>query len=192
MARYHDGWCTVLGKRVRTVSLLVHPVLAEGMRYARKQAPGVAIFSGSRKRRPVTPQTIWNWTHQVADAVGIERITTHQLRHPAITEVNDRTGDLQVAQESRPAFEPEDGQDLHAGDRPAADPGGPIDLLLVPDGRPPLGVVPSQSSAARSCDIIQSDAPLPLHLPTLLDPPDRRVGGSHRGPRVGRRLGHTR
>lgn len=98
-SRLDQGWYQILGKGDKTVSLPVHHVLAEDLRYARKQAPGAAIFPGSRKRRHVTPQTIWNWTHLVAEAAGIRRITTHQLRHTAITEVRDRTKDLRVAQE---------------------------------------------------------------------------------------------
>jgi len=94
-----DGWYCVTGKGDKTVPLPIHPLLAEDLRYARKQAPGRFVFPGSRGRQTVTPQTIWNWTHQVADAAGIPTIHPHQLRHTAITEVHDRTGKLRRAQE---------------------------------------------------------------------------------------------
>jgi integrase/recombinase XerC len=58
------------------------------------------VFPGRKNvRAHVAPATIWQWCKQVADMAGIREITTHQLRHLAITEIYDRTGDLKAAQE---------------------------------------------------------------------------------------------
>jgi integrase len=94
-----DGWYAALGKGDRTRHLPVHPVLAGDLPYVRRQAPGEWLFPGSRGRPHVTYQTIWSWVRVACVEAGIPRVQPHQLRHLAITEVNDRTGDLRAAQE---------------------------------------------------------------------------------------------
>jgi integrase len=56
----------------------------------------VYLFPGEG-RRHVSPATVWSWVRLIADAAGIERITTHQLRHTAIGWVCDEFG-IRVAQ----------------------------------------------------------------------------------------------
>lgn len=92
------GWYTVLGKFDQTFTLPVHPVLAEELEL-RRRGSGDWIFPGSRGRRHVTPQTIWNWVQAVADEAGIGPCQVHVLRHTAITTANDRSGDLRAVSE---------------------------------------------------------------------------------------------
>jgi integrase len=90
-------WYTVIGKGDRTRTIPVHPKLREDLAYVHTH--GDHIFPGRGNRHHVGSSTVWNWTLKVADEAGIPRITTHQLRHTAVTEIYDRTGDLLVAQE---------------------------------------------------------------------------------------------
>jgi integrase/recombinase XerD len=90
-------WYTVIGKGDRSRTIPVHPTLRDDLQYVR--ARGDHIFPGQGSRHHVGSNTVWNWTLKVAVEAGIPRITTHQLRHTAITEIYDRTGDLLVAQE---------------------------------------------------------------------------------------------
>lgn len=94
----HMEWYQCLGKGSKTRYLPVHPVLAQDLRYMRKDTAWV--FPGRTGIRDhVRPATVWKWCKQVAEFAGIREITIHQLRHTAITEVYDRTGDLKAAQE---------------------------------------------------------------------------------------------
>jgi integrase len=89
-------WYTVMGKGDRSRTIPVHPKLRDDLDYVRSNTD--FVFPG-RGRDHVGPSTVWQWCLKVAGEAGIPRITTHQLRHTAITEVYDRTGDLLVAQE---------------------------------------------------------------------------------------------
>jgi integrase len=93
-----DGWYQAIGKGDRTRTLPVHPVLLDDLPYVRRQAPGRWLFPGSRGRPHVAYQTIWEWVRVACEQAQIARVSPHQLRHLAITEVHDRTGDLRVAQ----------------------------------------------------------------------------------------------
>jgi integrase/recombinase XerD len=90
-------WYTVYGKGDRSRTIPVHPTLREDLQYV--HARGDHIFPGSGTRHHVGSNTVWNWCLKVGVEAGIPRFTTHQLRHTAITEIYDRTGDLLVAQE---------------------------------------------------------------------------------------------
>ena len=97
-------WISVMGKGEKVADVPVHPVLAEAlMRFWRPQG---WVFRG-RWSGPVVPDTIWRWTVQVAREAGI-RCTTHVLRHTALAEVNDRTGDLRTTQEIARHARPEE------------------------------------------------------------------------------------
>lgn len=88
---------TVTGKRSETYTLPVHERLESQLRIVRRTDP--FIFPGSRGRDHVTPTTVWGWIKKVATEAGIGDVQPHQLRHTAITEVNDRTGNIRLAQE---------------------------------------------------------------------------------------------
>jgi integrase/recombinase XerC len=90
------SWYTAIGKGDRTRELPVHPTLLDDLRYVRRR--GDFVFPGHAGRVHVTQGTVWKWCMKVAEEAGIPRITTHELRHTAITEVYDRTGDLLAAQ----------------------------------------------------------------------------------------------
>jgi integrase len=89
------GWVTVTGKGDVTAPVPIHPVLrAELARHAKPSGP---LFPGTG-RDHVTPATIWEWTKRVAHAAGLPDVTTHQLRHTALTEALDRSHDLRTVQ----------------------------------------------------------------------------------------------
>ena len=90
------SWYTVLGKGDVTASIPVHTTLR--VELARWRTANMYLFPGARGRAYVTATTVGNWTSEVAETGGIQRITPHVLRHTAITELNDATGDLGAAQ----------------------------------------------------------------------------------------------
>ena len=92
--RIDDGWYTVTGKNSVTATLPIHPILESELASHRRRREWV--FPG-RLDGHVTSQTIWNWTQLVAGEAGVGRIRVHDLRHTAIAEVHDRTGDLRAA-----------------------------------------------------------------------------------------------
>lgn len=93
------GAYTVLGKFDQTRTVPVKAELGDML----DSVPGSHVgylFTGSRGRPHVHPATVWGWVRDIADAAGIAHpIQTHQLRHTAISRINDRTGDLRAAQE---------------------------------------------------------------------------------------------
>lgn len=94
----HTEWYQCLGKGLKTRYLPVHPVLRQDLQYMPRDSP--YVFPGRKgMREHVSPATVWKWCKEMAERAGIRQITTHQLRHLAITEVYDRTGDLRAAQE---------------------------------------------------------------------------------------------
>jgi integrase/recombinase XerC len=56
------------------------------------------LFPGGRGRAHVTGTTVGNWVAEVAEAAQISRVVCHELRHSAITALNDRTGNLRAVQ----------------------------------------------------------------------------------------------
>jgi len=96
--RFSDdlAWYTVTGKGDRTETLPVHPVLRDEL--AGRNTNGTRWVFEGRFGSHVTPATVWTWSKQVATAAGIERFTTHQLRHTALTTANDNLGDLRAVQ----------------------------------------------------------------------------------------------
>lgn len=98
------AWLRVHGKGDLVADVPVHPVLAEALQgwYRRSGY----MFAGRYGGRPVTPATIWQWVRQVATDAGLAEVPTHVLRHTALAEANDRTGDLrsvqEIARHSRP------------------------------------------------------------------------------------------
>ena len=89
------GWATVTGKGDVTAPVPIHPVLrAELARHAKPSGP---LFPGTG-RDHVHSATIWEWTKRVAHAAGLPDVTTHQLRHTALTEALDRSHDLRTVQ----------------------------------------------------------------------------------------------
>lgn len=87
-------WYTVIGKRDKTATLPVHPILQSELAAHRGKG---WIFEG-RFGSHVNPATIWEWTKEVAAEAGIPEFTTHQLRHTALTTANDNMGDLRAVQ----------------------------------------------------------------------------------------------
>lgn len=87
-------WYTVIGKRDKTATLPVHPILQSELAAHRGNG---WIFEG-RFGSHVNPATIWEWTKEVAAEAGLPEFTTHQLRHTALTTANDNMGDLRAVQ----------------------------------------------------------------------------------------------
>lgn len=91
------AWYTVLGKGGVTATIPVHPRLRDELVVWRTGA--LYLFPGARGRAHVTGTTVGIWCEQVCERAGVGRVTPHVLRHTAITELNDRTGDLRAAQQ---------------------------------------------------------------------------------------------
>ena len=94
-------WYRVTGKYDKTATLPVHPVLRGEL-----SGGGEGYVFKGRFGGHVSPATIWAWTKEVATAAGIERFTTHQLRHTSLTTALDNTENLrsvmEFARHSRP------------------------------------------------------------------------------------------
>lgn len=90
-------WLTVIGKGGLRADVPIHPVLAEVLE-RRRRAQGW-VFPGRFRGQPVTPSTVWLWVRQTATQAGLGPISTHILRHTALAEANDRSGDLRAVQE---------------------------------------------------------------------------------------------
>lgn len=74
-------WYTVFGKRSKTATLPVHPILRAELVSHRGDGwlfPG--RFEGS-----VNPVTVGEWIDQVANEAGIENLVPHRLRHTSLT-----------------------------------------------------------------------------------------------------------
>jgi len=87
-------WYTCHGKFDKTRVLPVHPVLKAEV--AEWVGEGW-MFSG-RWGGPSHPNTVWQWTKEVAREAGIDDLRTHQLRHTALAQANDVTGNLRAVQ----------------------------------------------------------------------------------------------
>jgi integrase len=89
-------WYRVTGKFDKTATLPVHPVLRSELDRPR---PARYVFPGrAGVRAYVNPATVWSWCKVVAREAGIEGMTTHRLRHTALTVANDTLGDLRAVQ----------------------------------------------------------------------------------------------
>lgn len=91
-------WLRVLGKGEVLADVPVHPVLARALGDYYRRAGGW-IFPGRTSAGPVHPGTIWAYVRQVAADAGLAVVPTHVLRHTALAEANDRSGDLRAVQE---------------------------------------------------------------------------------------------
>lgn len=103
-----DGWLTVTGKGDITAEIPVRPNVMERLDWWRSYeasypytSPGdIYLFPSTRSNcdRPhVHPETVWEWVGRVGDRAGVD-VSTHELRHTALAEMNDRTGDLRTTQ----------------------------------------------------------------------------------------------
>ena len=91
------AWYTVFGKNSKTATLPVHPTLRAELEPRRGTG---YIFPGRKNGRDhVHPNTVWEWSRNVATAAGIPVFTTHQLRHTALTTALDNTGNLRSVME---------------------------------------------------------------------------------------------
>lgn len=90
-------WLTVIGKGSLQAQVPVHPLLAEALEWHRRKVGWV--FPGRRIGEPASPATIWGWVRLVAADAGLPPVKTHVLRHTALAEANDRSGDLRAVQE---------------------------------------------------------------------------------------------
>ena len=75
--------------------MAMHPVIADAL--GRHPQTAVHLFPGNNGRPHVAPSTVWTWVVKVGQVAGIT-VTTHELRHTLITEINDLTGNLRIAQ----------------------------------------------------------------------------------------------
>jgi integrase len=90
-------WMRILGKGELVADVPVHPVLTLALS-RRRRALGW-VFEGRARARPAGPATIWAWVKLVGREAGLGEISPHVLRHTALAECNDRTGDLRTVQE---------------------------------------------------------------------------------------------
>lgn len=92
--------CTITLVRPKTRdrhTLPLHPELHR--RLAAEHVPGEHWVFPGRWGGHVSPSTVWSWVLAVAEQAGIGRVTPHQLRHTALTDANDATGDLRAVQQ---------------------------------------------------------------------------------------------
>lgn len=89
-------WLRVWGKGDLAADVPVHPVLAQALAWHRR--PLGWVFPG-RAGGAAGPSTIWAWVGIVSAGAGLAPVPTHVLRHTALAEANDRSGDLRAVQE---------------------------------------------------------------------------------------------
>ena len=97
-SRFDDDmtWYTVTGKRDKTATLPVHPVLRE--EFVPHRGEGY-VFPGRFPDSHINRATVGVWTAQVADVAGLGHVQTHQLRHTSLTTANDNTENLRAVME---------------------------------------------------------------------------------------------
>ncbi|MBA3361775.1 MAG: tyrosine-type recombinase/integrase [Acidimicrobiia bacterium] len=95
-SRFDDefAWYTVTGKRSKTATLPVHPILKSEL----VDRDGAGWLFPGRLAGHVNPATIGQWIGEVACVAGVENLTPHRLRHTSLTWANDRMGDLRAVQ----------------------------------------------------------------------------------------------
>lgn len=74
-------WYRVTGKRSKTATLPVHPVLRSELEPRRGEG---FLFPG-RFGGGVNPMTVADWVDQVAEAAGLGHLLSHRLRHTSLT-----------------------------------------------------------------------------------------------------------
>ncbi len=105
-SRFDDNmeWYRVTGKRDKTATIPVHPVVVE--EFAPLRTTGFIFPGRTGVRDHVSPATVWKWTKEVARAAGLGDVRTHQLRHTSLTTALDNTENLrsvmEFARHSRP------------------------------------------------------------------------------------------
>lgn len=88
-------WYRVTGKRSKTATLPVHPILRSELESRRGDG---WMFPG-RYRGAVNPATVGEWIEQVADAAGVQAMTPHRLRHTSLTWAVDAGKQLRDVQQ---------------------------------------------------------------------------------------------
>lgn len=94
-AFHDDGWMTVTGKGSVTATIPVNPIITEVL--SRHPRSSQWLFPGTRGGA-CHPATIWTWVRLVAEEAGLEGVTVHRLRHSALAQAQDATGDLRSVQ----------------------------------------------------------------------------------------------
>lgn len=89
-------WYEVYGKGNIVEEIPVHHIVREEIQG--RQTAYRYLFPGNRTAH-VNPATVALWVAQIGTAAGIPDLTPHKLRHTFISDVNDKSGDLRVAQE---------------------------------------------------------------------------------------------
>lgn len=89
-------WYTVTGKRDKTATLPVHPILRSELQLLER--PSRWVFPGRYPDRHINPATVWDYTRKVGQAVGIPNLEPHELRHTSLATANDVLGDLRAVQ----------------------------------------------------------------------------------------------
>lgn len=93
---FADGWLSLVGKGERQARLPVPDQVSRAVGSLSRTS--IYLFPGTH-RGHVHPATVWSWVDEVARSAGLGHVTTHQLRHTALTVANDATGDLRAVQE---------------------------------------------------------------------------------------------
>lgn len=94
---FADGWLTVIGKGNKSARLPVAPEVSQAVATLPRRS--LWLFPSPLGAGPVSPTTVWSWVRDVADAAGVGHVSTHLLRHTALTMANEATGDLRAVQE---------------------------------------------------------------------------------------------
>ena len=91
------GHMTITGKGSKQRTIPVHDVVREAIGWV-KRTSNPYIFVGKHRGCPVGPSTVWHWVRVVAESAGLDPVRCHQLRHTALSTMNDTTGDLRTVQ----------------------------------------------------------------------------------------------
>lgn len=90
-----EGWLRVIGKGDVERRFPLHEVLAEAWFGWCPAAVSPFLFPGRRNGTHCAPATIWAWVRELTGSLGLH-VATHRLRHTALAEAHDRTGDLRA------------------------------------------------------------------------------------------------
>lgn len=77
-------------------TVAMHPVLAA---HLEPRQTGEQFVFPTANQGHVSPTTIGDWISAVAEAAGVGHVTSHRLRHTALTEAYDATRDLRAVQD---------------------------------------------------------------------------------------------
>lgn len=105
-----EGWLTLTGKFDVKATIPVHEIVLDRIKWWRDEfepsldpydascRPGdVYVFRG-HGRDHVSPGTVWRWVKRVAERAGIGNLTTHELRHTGLANLNDQFENLRATQ----------------------------------------------------------------------------------------------